>query len=143
MAKFALLTALLLMAAAPANADWQFTKWGMSKKQVIRASGNLATPSADGTLSMPYTAGKFTFSVEFDFDSGSKLDTVFLKLRSGTNYSLLDALKEKYGQPDEVDGITTVWRTSRDEIDFSAVEPDGSDATIYYRPRVNASTRGL
>jgi len=133
---------LLLIAAQPARADWQFTKWGMSESQVIKASKHLAERAQDGTLSMRYTTGKFAFNVEFVF-ADSKLNAVSLELHTGSNYSLLNALKEKYGQPDEQDGITTVWRTSRDEIDFSAVTGDGSDASVLYRPRVNPNTRGL
>jgi len=127
-----------------ASADWQFTKWGMSPSQVIKASKGMATLSADGGIApMPFASGNFTFTVRFSFDTDSKLSVVYVVLKSGGNYALLNALKEKYGQPDEVDGITTIWRTPRDEILFSAVDADSSDASIYYRSRSNTNTQGL
>ncbi len=105
----------------------------------------MAVLGADGEIAtMPYTTGAFSFQVDFGFDASGKLIAVDLKLLSGgTNGVLLVALKEKYGVPDEVSGITTIWRTRTDEIIFSAVTNDDSDALLWYRSRANVNTRGL
>ncbi len=94
---------------------------------------------------MPYTSGKFVFDVSFGFGADAKLGKVFLQLRSGGNAYLLDALKDKYGQPNEVLGPGSVsWLTATDRIGFLAtLDEDKSDALLIYSPRVDTNNRGL
>ena len=62
-----------------ALADWQYTRWGMSPKEVIAASKGAATETTldqrkgggtkgtEALLQAPYTSGKFQFRAMFNF----------------------------------------------------------------------------
>lgn len=103
------------LCAGPASADWQFTKWGMSKDQVIKASRgkasdadvadleahNLANKSATAQLKMPYTTGPLSFTAYFLFSLDGQLVTVELDAVGGANaQAAFDAVGGKYGMPD-------------------------------------------
>src|SRR4051812_8355903 len=74
------LVATCAFAAQPAQADWQFTKWGMTPDQVLAAGqGTVATKRLDQAqgensscylqMSNPYTLGEIIFTkAEFCFD---------------------------------------------------------------------------
>ncbi|MFO1183940.1 MAG: hypothetical protein U1E56_04055 [Bauldia sp.] len=81
--------ALACCAASAAEADWEYTKWGMSPQQVVAASKNLAKESTDLSrdsdgnvtkLIAPYQGGKFSFEAQFAFDPSDKLASVTLVL---------------------------------------------------------------
>src|SRR5258706_13208045 len=86
---------ILCAASLPANADWQFTKLGMSFNEVVKASKVLANVSPEGgaasndkdaltaKLAMPYTTGELTFDAIFYFDTQNRLKSVHVKLKKG------------------------------------------------------------
>lgn len=81
--------ALACCGASAAQADWKYTKWGMTPQQVVRASTNLARPGSDprpdsdgnvSKLVAPYQSGKFVFEAQFGFDTAQRLSSVTLVL---------------------------------------------------------------
>jgi hypothetical protein len=122
---------IVLGAVLPASADWQFTKWGMSPKQVVEASHGQALPLSrdkqvesrieglDALLKQDWQSGRFLFTVVYFFQkAGGGLTLVNLTLRNNElSYDLEGALHTKYGAPDSeikeanVDIETVIWRT--------------------------------
>jgi hypothetical protein len=138
--------ALALAVAAPARADWQFTKWGMSQAEfrqtapiaITKSDYNALSYRCDNLLAAVWAIGKtpkyivsswqaggFKFANCYIFDESNSLSDVFMILTddSGTNETLLDTLKNKYGQPSDK-SITFLnidlfeWRTDKDLIKF-------------------------
>ena len=83
--------ALVLAAWVPsaAQADWEYTKWGMTPAQVAEAAKNLTKkssdlhPDSDGNVTKlvaPYRSGKFSFEAQFGFDAADRLSSVTLVL---------------------------------------------------------------
>jgi hypothetical protein len=67
------------LAACPAHADWQFTRWGMSPDEVVRASGGAAhvvehpSSSNNGDLFAvegSYQAAGRSYATRFSFTNG-------------------------------------------------------------------------
>ena len=96
-----------------ANADWQYTRWGMTPEQVQSAArGKLSPPTAQDACSAcssaplltgAYSAGGQQFRVSFEFSEGKTLSAVVLATPStgrtwGCN-DLFDSLSLKYGVP--------------------------------------------
>lgn len=89
-----LLAPLALCVAMPAQADWEFTRWGMSPEEVVAASG----PSAKIVAADPDTEiwdmdrlavdawerDGIVFEVGYHFDDGARLQFVDL-LHEGPN----------------------------------------------------------
>jgi hypothetical protein len=100
-----------------ARADWEFTKWGMTRAEVIAAANKRAFPltntfirpyRGDGmniTCSVqtsPYTVAGFQFdSAKFCFsDADGKLSAVLLDSFARYRFDLVDrALRASFGQP--------------------------------------------
>ena len=103
------LSTLLVALACPASADWQYTKWGMTVDEVIKASSGKATRIDDSRrdsemqktmATAPFVAGEFVFQADFMFGrKDQKLHTVKLKLKQGNGHSLCAALENRYGKP--------------------------------------------
>lgn len=107
----ALVAATALVAAAPAHADWSFTKWGMSPEQVIKAAGGKAKPAmgdrGDRVMDMDPRAsgGPFTFegrtylaNFYFDLDGGRGLRVVRLQALDQSQCDAIDAeLTKRHG----------------------------------------------
>jgi hypothetical protein len=81
--------ALACCGASVAQADWKYTKWGMTPQQVVSASNNLAkegsdlSPDSNGNVSKlvaSYQSGKFPFEAQFGFDAADRLSSVTLVL---------------------------------------------------------------
>jgi hypothetical protein len=152
------LTLILLFALltlnAPARADWQFTKWGMTPAQVVKASkgtARSATPeetsasapvgSNEAVLAIipAYSSGDLQFLVRFYFDRSGKLCRVGLKLLSpDKGFDLQNALIGKYGKPTIPDDDGGVWLTDRDHIALSR-----EVGILQYAARATASSGGL
>jgi len=142
----ALLLVAALTLATPAHADWQFTKWGMSPEQLVKASDGKAMPTTRAEiaerlepvlLKMPWQSGDFQFMAYFRFKA-NKLDLVRLDLQQGDPGTLLVALKRKYGEP-EVTGkamAMALWRTAIDQISW------GNEGVRYF-PRVDSDNSNL
>ena len=126
--KLAALTACtLLLSITHASADWQFTRWGLTPAEVMRASKGAATPlsssesarSSAGSeiaeLTMPFASGDLRFDATFLFE-GEKLSRVVLHLADESKLAQLSgALERKYG-PAIQDGDVSKWYAGRDEI---------------------------
>src|SRR5437016_5340228 len=111
---FVAIASLTVGFANPSNADWQYTKWGMTPAEVLAASGGKATESAIEEkeagkkavkLKSEHTAGQYSFDVRFVFNRKTNaLLRVDLELRnpSADNCgSLHGALFARYGIPQE------------------------------------------
>lgn len=101
-----------LLGTAPAHADWQYTRWGMTSSEVISASNGGVIPAAnpdkyeggkllhllDGT----YRAAGFDFDAKFIFNPQRKLVQVKLEMPISDAYacsSLWGTMANTYGPP--------------------------------------------
>jgi hypothetical protein len=102
------------LVATSAVADWQYTKWGMTPEQVVKASKGAARANSDRTLDAPngglvaklvapYRAGGFDFRAGFMFSPDDRLKVVDLVLQSGSCPSLVGALTSTYGPQQSAD----------------------------------------
>lgn len=108
-----IIAVLATWVAEPAQADWQYTKWGMTPDQVVAASKGTAElgsgeMSAQGDAKKGatgrYAAGDYQFSVNFWFN-GTGLSAVSLSLRNDAQCLALQRdLLAKYGDPVERSG---------------------------------------
>lgn len=134
--RFSLIAALtILLAASGANADRQYTKWGMSQKDVLATSKGQVSPITDQRLadykmtgdfrggrvllSGDYSAGNFVFHAFFGFNGSGKLKYVLLRLK---DYSACGDLREsvfsKYGRPNYVgNGTKSQYVVANEWID--------------------------
>ena len=120
---FGIALALVSCGASAAQADWEYTKWGMTPQQVVSAAKNLTRissdlhPDSDGNVTKlvaPYRSGKFSFEAQFGFDAADRLSSVTLVLNDksagmdmgadmnmdqGGCYDLLVSVNNAYGQP--------------------------------------------
>lgn len=103
-----------LLIAAPAHADWQYSRWGMTPDQVIAASKGAAripTAAEAAALNGPrqtqrptlavaeHSAAGIRLSVRFVFDNG-RLALVATEVTRPTDAEpLRQALMMQYGQP--------------------------------------------
>jgi len=89
-----------------AQADWQFTKWGMTPEQVIAASGNkyeIDPEPTDPSVMLKkgdYEAGEYEFDIEFKFRANRQLAVVVLTIKNEGQQALCHDLskdiKKKY-----------------------------------------------
>jgi len=144
----------LLTFAAPAEAHWQYTTWGMSPEQVIAASKG-AAELGSGEMSVQgdakkgavgrYAAGDYQFSVNFWFGSAG-LSTVSLTLRSDVQCRGLQRdLLAKYAEPVEQSGGAVQRRMWADKEANNRVVliSTGSFCELQYAPLVSQAGSGL
>ena len=141
--------ALVLSVATPAKADWQFTKWGMSKEEFKQASPVALNTDDDfckklldsvseiGTspefLSSDWDAGRFKFTNCYVFGENNSLNSVYLNLKNQYSGNLLiEALNNKYGMYSSSSTIELFnieiyeWRTEKNLItSYKRITPDG------------------
>lgn len=147
-----------LMYAYPAQADWQYTKWGMTPAEVTKASGGKAGPNADTSqstsdetakLTLPYVTGDLSFSAYFLFDNRTdKLTSVRLKLSDGSRCGdLYRALALKYGNPDRPSRSALMtsagWRDSANNTNVVFMEIGKGSCSVAYGPLSSAANKGL
>ncbi|TXN08920.1 hypothetical protein FV222_00165 [Methylobacterium sp. WL103] len=133
----------------PAQADWQYTRFGMTVGEVVAASGGVAKTNTDRSrdgrefeslLVAPYTGNGFTFTSVFRFDRKTKrLITVELELENTSRCSNLEKnLYQSYHEPIETDkgiGVVTVtWHdaSKKNIVSLTALPP--SFCTVRYDP---------
>jgi hypothetical protein len=96
--------------AAPAAADWQYTRWGMSPEQVVAASRGavqLGPPPSGksyenltGRARGVYTEAGASFDAYFHFDAEARLARVALERTGGTECAPLhNRLLAELGRP--------------------------------------------
>ena len=143
----ALLVFLGAGSSAPAMADWEYTKWGMTPEQVASASKGAVKvlPSnqrkrieeakmesgAEGT----FTDGELRLHVAFSFDTGGAglVAIGYNVLDPAQNDLLQDWLIRKYGPPHAKGGIPTIglstWDWEKpDEIEMNITK--GTSASV-------------
>jgi len=149
---------LVMLTPFPANADWQYTKWGMTVDEVLTASkGKLrrcsveackgqTTDKTAAQITGEYKAGEFAFAVYALFDKRSnRLSSINLELLNPTQgHSLVGSVRAKYGEPATVSRTPVmtlhVWGDQIDQISIMAIGPN---TTLQYQPRLTESNKGL
>ncbi len=160
MLKYTLFTfSALFFTSTVANADWQYTKWGMTVDEVMRSSKLRAkTPTkvniaANGhilhLLSAPYKANSFKFTAEFWFNKNNKrLNMVKLVLINLSQCNEITSnMRDIYGIPyyqNKTDySIVTKWH---DEINKNSIlmsEYGNATCSIQYSSRNTPTKSGL
>lgn len=162
-----LLLAVVVAGAAPAAADWQFTKWGMTPGQVAKKSpvqvtevvgdeqNNHMLTTERGMhklLEGDWTSGVFRFHVSYQFDAARHLAAVDLEiLDDGQAMDVANALVGRYGKPEREDNGSLVsrnWTTPTETIEFlGPLLPykgnKGFHGKIIYVSRKNSANTGL
>lgn len=148
----------LLALAAPARADWQYTHWGMSVDEVVKASKGAAVPlesgdaqhvrpgvGAEARLKAPYKAGEYQFRAFFYFDGAGKLTLVDVSSDDldpyGASRAIVAELRAKYGPPLRDRPGWIEWQDSGNAIEYRDV--NGKLPAITYRARVTEMNKGL
>jgi len=151
-------------ATSNANADWQYTKWGMSIQQVLDASKGLARELSgkekEGKSNRnffitfaiaPYATGDFTFDVHFRSKPGrAVLDEVYLEsLEPGRYQDILLSLTTKYGNSPNLSAVdngamgssqTTTWTTKEESISLKRrTSIIGVGVSITYAPKLSGA----
>jgi hypothetical protein len=168
MVKFASIDFIVfyLLTTSPAVADWQYTKWGMSIDEVMRASGNaLRAPTPkekhDHTLSFAdrslkdlapdlignYNTDSFRFNAVFYFGGNQKtLSRIELHLIDHSKLRpLLAALRSLYGEPLQSSNDSTSsmmrWRDEKNSNEVLAFDLLSNMFTLTYT--ILPSAKGL
>ena len=156
--RFAALMVLMLpFWPISANADWQYTKWGMTPEQVQTAAKGKLTPVAgqetcQACSLVPLLAGDYVaagqqFRLRFEFADGKSLAAVVLAIPAprrtwGCN-DLFDSLSLKYGAPSWTAPLTgdgslpsARWLDSHDRntVLFNDVSEQTGMCEIQYSP---------
>jgi hypothetical protein len=156
------LVSLTMALVGSAQADWQYTKWGMTEAEVVAASNgsavasdakqlgmNFDKPGIETKLTAPYTAGQFIFDARFSFskDRGALARVQLWPVDKMQCTRLQTELATKYGRPthsrvDQI-GRTTYWKDeqARNVTSFSSVL--GATCYVSYDPIATAASGGL
>lgn len=117
------LCVVAVLFSAPAFADWQFTRWGMTPDQVVAASkgaARLATEEETARLDGPrqkqrrtlavgsHTAAGIAFSVRFVFENNRLVLVSTGVTRPEDAEPLRQALLMQYGQPAFVSRVSVL-----------------------------------
>jgi hypothetical protein len=149
--RFILATALLgLGLASPAEANWEYTTWGMTPAQVVAASHGAVHlipperrlgptgPDIETRAEGVFAAGRLRLQVSFGFagHGGGLVLVSYLTQDAGQNTLLRDRLVHAYGPPapsGDADMGSGVWRNpGQDVIDLSI--SDESPAFVVQHP---------
>lgn len=125
-----LVTIVSIFAASPTWADVGPYRWGMSRDEVVTASGGGGRIAQTGEgrpyfgnpagVISPYEAAGFQFSANFHFDAASRLTSILLVPAEGTDCGGIErALIGVYGQGE-------LSRSGRDWVD-----PDTNNAVAF------------
>ncbi|MBO1022836.1 hypothetical protein IPV08_23025 [Methylobacterium sp. SD274] len=130
-------TVVFLLYVTQANADWQYTRWGMTVDEVNEASGKSLTTYRDDSeaksnnqslLIGGYKSDDIHFNTYFRFGKTSKLlETIILKAAPKLCGRVESRLIQTYGKPFKTDNIDKVlvshqWfdRANNNKVDFIA-----------------------
>jgi hypothetical protein len=136
---------VLALGAVPARADWNYVKWGMTKKAAIDASKGEARVESGPNIVCAFNTqtpfatipqkviGGFTFQVTLCTEGSDKVTSVALSPVAGTNLlTLRSALVSQYGQPMTVNG-TDIWNDRKAGNTVSYFDIGGVVARIEYK----------
>ncbi|TXN08921.1 hypothetical protein FV222_00170 [Methylobacterium sp. WL103] len=140
----------------PAQADWQYTRWGMTVDEVVGASKGVARRYTDlGKNGIDwkvlaagnYIGGPYTFTSIFQFGlKDERLTGVRLEPSNADDCSQIpDSLRVNYGRPMKEDTSgpfkSIVWLSkSGDEVTFMRIN---SNCHILYEKALNTARGGL
>lgn len=129
-----------------AQADWQYTKWGMHVADAQQASrGTLHTPGPsenspihgqNAGLVGAYSAGALQFQVALYFHAGN-LDLIRLMPDLSTSgAATIEALRGSYGEPVERSPVaplaeTIRWRDDKGNMNIEALNLNGHVVVTY------------
>jgi hypothetical protein len=136
---------VLAMAATPANADWHYIKWGMTKKAAITAAKGEARVEEGAEIVCAFSPQKpfatvprksiagFDFQVTLCTDGSDKVTSVALSPVQGTNLNILrSSLVSQYGQPTVVSG-SLIWNDAKSGNTVSFYDVGGVVGRIEYK----------
>lgn len=145
----------LIAGIGPADAHWQYTKWGMSAEQLLSASEGSATvgsgvKSVQGDAvkgaSGRYATGSYNFDADFWFGA-SGLSMVSLKMRDNVQcLGLQRDLLAKYGEPVEKTGGAVqrrMWPDKAANNRVVLITTDLNFCELQYAPLVSEASSGL
>jgi len=150
---------LVVFLPLPVLADWQYTRWGMTPKEVIEASGQTtakipnpkkySSKAANALLSAPFTTGRFKFVVRFLFDKKlSRLVGVHLTvLDPKLCPNLEEAMFSKYGKPDAENKTSfaafSTWRVKEQNNSIAILTIGNNHCKLQYSPLIDKESEGL
>ncbi|MDB5407551.1 MAG: hypothetical protein JWL84_2463 [Rhodospirillales bacterium] len=130
---------IVVMLSPYARADWEYTRWGMTPEQVVKASGGhvkllqgaeqrTVAPDMRHEAEGTYSDGSVSLQVRFTFDptNGNGLNCVFYAVTDEKQApALKDLMIKRYGQPSKQGGIAVLGMT-----DLTWEKPDDINLTI-------------
>jgi hypothetical protein len=134
--------------ATSAQADWQYAKWGMTKKEIIAASKGEAREYKRGedfvcnndrkviaVIAKKVLAGT-AFTVAFCAYADGKLSSVRLDNSGANTYQLRETMLGQYGVPISNGRDNLMWndRKSGNAVIFTDQLGIGTGAMIEYKP---------
>ena len=147
-----------LSALESANADWQYTKWGMTPEQAIEASGGKLAKN-DGKPPDPkdkdrallkgkHVSGQFEFDAVIYFNiNTNQLSRLSLTLLNPTlGFLLRQSLIQKYGTPMLDSGDTlrlSRWHDTSENNVIELLQIGTTSSVLRYLPLRSADNRGL
>jgi hypothetical protein len=137
----------LFALTAAAQADWQYTKWGMTKDQVIAASKGEARSLRPGDdFVCAYTgqnvmaivpakqiAGE-RFNVSFCTTGNGRLTNVALRSSAANFATMKRALISQYGAPLSDSRSGTIWNDKKTGNTITLADVAGVAVSIEYKP---------
>jgi hypothetical protein len=156
----AVIVALLSMPMA-AQADWQYTKWGMNIEAVARASqGALRVPTmeerraetigSEPELIGPYRTSGFAFTSYFYFGQSGLRMVMLIAIDALQTRAIVESLRGLYGEPVEVSRVVSLvksrWRDDRSNNSietYDLVSSASMPIQINYKPLRSGAEKGL
>lgn len=128
-----------LFLTQPANAEWEYTEWGMSMKEVLEASDGTAVPLEEPIingeqktlLKSDWEFNQYQFEVLLNFvGSEPQLSEVVL-ISQGDTTGLVGALNQRFGRPIRMTGKL---QRSEQPRSFTLIEEE-----TFARPETSSS----
>lgn len=135
-----------LLGCGIAQADWQYTKWGMTKSEIIAASKGEAREMRQGedflcnngrkviAVVQRKTLAGSDFSVKFCAFADGRLSSIRLDSTTANTYQLKQTMISQYGQPVSMERGDFLWndKKSGNTVIFSDIA--GVVSMIEYKP---------
>ena len=144
-----------LLAAVPAQAHWQYTRWGMTPTQVIASSKGQAraaegdkSAQGDATRDVAgeYSVGERTFKASFWFDASGLQEVTLSPAGEPHCLELRRDLLAKYGEPVErsFGSVQRLMWADKPSGNRVVVITDGDGfCELQYAPLVSRTGSGL
>ncbi|MQX45741.1 hypothetical protein [Sinorhizobium medicae] len=158
MFRFFIVTAVAVLFGSAAQADWQYTRWGMTVDEVLVASkGKASKPKKPNTvedgsilnlLSAPYNVNRLRSKAEFWFsEEDRRLSNVRLSLMKISQCpELRGALTNVYGPAEKSKtslGEFLRWWDRENGNDILLMDYPGAICSLDYKPIRKPRTGGL